>query len=48
MYKKLASHNTEEDAWMAVDGMVYEITYYIRIHPGGRDVLLEHLGTDAS
>ena len=31
-----------------MDGLVYEITYYLKIHPGGRDILLNHIGTDAS
>lgn len=33
---------------MAVDNIVYDITYYQGVHPGGKDILQEYLGRDAS
>jgi len=44
---KLAKHNTRNDAWMAVKGIVYDITEYFRIHPGGT-IILDGIGTDAT
>ena len=35
------------DAWICVDGLVFDVTSYIKAHPGG-DVILEGLETDAT
>ena len=39
-------HRSEFDAWTVLDGIVYDITPYLRSHPGGRDQLLRGAGTD--
>ena len=31
----VASHTTPEDSWMAVRGKVYNVSPYLRYHPGG-------------
>ncbi|BCR91640.1 putative cytochrome b5 reductase [Aspergillus chevalieri] len=46
--KDLASHKSRDDLWIAIHGKVYNITPYIRDHPGGPDVLLDTAGTDAT
>ena len=45
--KEVAAHATRDDAWVIVDGGVFDITAYIDIHPGG-DSILENVGGDAS
>lgn len=35
---ELRQHATEDDAWMAVRGIVYNITPYIHFHPGKKVV----------
>ncbi|KAJ3115588.1 hypothetical protein HK100_001299 [Physocladia obscura] len=45
---EIAAHNTETDAWILVDGKVFDITHFIDAHPGGRRILLPLLGKDAS
>lgn len=45
---ELQAHNKEGDAWMAVRGRVYDVTPYLEYHPGGRKVLEEWAGTDAT
>lgn len=44
---EVARHCTEEDAWIIVDGRVYDVTEYVAIHPGG-DAILRNVGADSS
>jgi cytochrome-b5 reductase len=37
---ELRQHNTREDCWMSVEGMVYDCTEYIQYHPGGDKIML--------
>ncbi|RBR24518.1 uncharacterized protein FIESC28_02714 [Fusarium coffeatum] len=46
--KQVAEHNTPDDSWIIIHGNVYDVTRYIRDHPGGADVLTEAAGIDAS
>lgn len=41
-------HNVEEDAWMVVNGYVHDVTSFLGDHPGGKDIMMEYLGKDAS
>jgi len=41
-------HNDQYDAWMALDGIVYNITPYVRFHPGGGKELLRGAGRDGT
>ena len=45
---ELAKHNTAEDAWVLIDGVVYNVTKFLPLHPGGRQVLLSSCGRDAT
>ncbi|XP_032518663.2 cytochrome b5 reductase 4 isoform X1 [Danaus plexippus] len=45
---ELATHNTQEDAWLAIRGRVYNITYYLPYHPGGPEELMRGAGIDAT
>lgn len=45
--KELKKHNSREDCWMAVKGIVYDVTKYLNDHPGGR-VILQGAGKDAT
>ncbi len=45
---EIRKHDTEKDAWMVIDGYVHDITAFLVEHPGGKDILLDHLGKDAS
>jgi len=43
----LAEHK-KGDIWMALNGMVYNITAYIPFHPGGEKELLRGAGIDGT
>ncbi|HEX8411688.1 MAG TPA: fatty acid desaturase [Thermoanaerobaculia bacterium] len=45
-YRDVGEHNTERSARVAFDGRVYDITTFLRLHPGGRSILVPALGTD--
>lgn len=44
----LASHNTEKDCWIVVEGKVYDITSYVPRHPVPPAVLLAWCGKEAT
>lgn len=45
---ELAKHNKRKDAWMAINGVVYNVTAYMDYHPGGWDELVKGAGRDAT
>ncbi|KNE70046.1 hypothetical protein AMAG_15035 [Allomyces macrogynus ATCC 38327] len=45
---EVAKHNKPDDCWVVVDGKVYDVTKFLDKHPGGRKILLKHVGTDAT
>lgn len=47
-HQELQQHSTEEDCWIAVHGVVYDMTGFLNAHPGGREVIVELAGKDAS
>ncbi|KAM0255266.1 hypothetical protein ACHAQJ_005921 [Trichoderma viride] len=44
----VAAHKTRDDLWVMIHGKVYDVSKYVRDHPGGADVLIEVAGTDAT
>lgn len=38
-------HNSEEDCWVVYDGVVFDITSFIQVHPGGKSALIPHCGS---
>jgi len=45
---EVKKHDSEGDAWMVVDGYVHDITCFIEEHPGGKEIMMDHLGKDVS
>jgi len=43
----VAKHCKEDDAWIIVDGKVYDVTEFVPLHPGG-DSILNHVGGDST
>ncbi|KAG0557987.1 hypothetical protein M758_11G166500 [Ceratodon purpureus] len=46
--QEVKQHKTEEDAWTVLRGRVYNISPYIRFHPGGKDMLMKGAGRDCT
>ena len=45
---EVSYHDTREDGWLVIYDKVYHVTEYLRMHPGGEEVMLEYLGYDAT
>ncbi|XP_050666131.1 cytochrome b5 reductase 4 isoform X3 [Leptidea sinapis] len=45
---ELSLHNTQNNAWLAIRGRVYNITHYLPFHPGGSEELMRGAGMDAT
>ena len=46
--QELRKHKKRKDAWMALNGAVYNVTHYMDFHPGGWDELVKGAGRDAT
>ncbi|KAI9199497.1 delta5 fatty acid desaturase [Polychytrium aggregatum] len=46
--EQLAAHNTDASLWVAIRGMVYDVTQFANRHPGGKDMLRIAAGRDAT
>ncbi|KAL2913977.1 hypothetical protein HK105_206568 [Polyrhizophydium stewartii] len=46
--QEVAAHNTAKSAWIIVDSIVYDITNFAAMHPGGEQIILEVAGKDAT
>lgn len=44
----LSQHNTPGDAWSAFNSKVYNLTPYLRFHPGGEKELMRCAGRDGT
>jgi predicted heme/steroid binding protein len=45
---ELSQHATTSSCWMAVAGIVYDVTLFLHEHPGGDEILVESAGKDAT
>lgn len=46
--EEVKKHCKPDDAWIIVDGDVYDVTKFAKMHPGGQQLLLDYAGTDAT
>jgi len=46
--EELAKHNTEEDLWVAIHGVIYDLTEFADEHPAGSESILNLAGTDGT
>ncbi|KAL5493654.1 hypothetical protein EMCRGX_G014863 [Ephydatia muelleri] len=46
--EELAKHSVESDAWTCVRGIVYNITPFLKYHPGGKRQLMRAAGKEST
>ncbi len=46
--EEISKHNSERDCWLIIDRDVYDVTNYLRLHPGGVSRITRYCGTDAT
>eukprot|EP00929_Paragymnodinium_shiwhaense_P084220 TRINITY_DN45014_c0_g2_i1.p1 TRINITY_DN45014_c0_g2~~TRINITY_DN45014_c0_g2_i1.p1 ORF type:complete len:551 (+),score=149.47 TRINITY_DN45014_c0_g2_i1:93-1655(+) len=45
---ELAKHNKAGDMWLAVDGDVYDVSKFGKVHPGGLQIIEQYAGKDVT
>ena len=45
---EVASHKTKSDLWIVIDGVVYDVSKFAKVHPGGSGVLEAFGGKDVT
>ncbi|KAG9249423.1 flavocytochrome c [Emericellopsis atlantica] len=46
--EEVAKHNTKEDLWVVVKGVVMDLTNWLDEHPGGPQAIMNFMGRDAT
>lgn len=46
--RDVSNHKNLDDCWIIVDGEVYNVTSWLRRHPGGARILMHYAGEDAT
>jgi 4-hydroxysphinganine ceramide fatty acyl 2-hydroxylase len=43
-YEEIAKHTAENDCWIVVNGYVYDVSHFLKNHPGGSQYILQVAG----
>lgn len=46
--EEVRQHGTMEDGWTVINGVVYNVTPYVRFHPGGAKIMKLAMGRDST
>ncbi|KAI5190003.1 hypothetical protein NEMIN01_0788 [Nematocida minor] len=46
--EEVAQNNHRKSCWVILSGLVYDVTDYVKEHPGGADIILENGGKDCT
>jgi L-lactate dehydrogenase (cytochrome) len=47
-YEEVSRHCTDEDCWVILGGVVYDLGHFAHEHPGGADLITMYAGRDAT
>lgn len=47
-FEELCKHDKIEDLWLAIDGIVYDVTPFMDDHPGGGEIMLSAANKDGT
>lgn len=45
---EVSDHCSHNDAWIVLNGVVWDVSGFAVVHPGGEDVIIQHYGRDGS
>jgi hypothetical protein len=45
---EVAKHNSSSDCWLIIENKVYDVSEYLGTHPGGRAIIIQYCGTEAT
>lgn len=45
---EVMKHNKVEDCWIVIDRVVYDVSRFLLVHPGGARVVMEYAGKDCT
>ena len=46
--EEVAKHSSAENCWCTIHGVVYDLTSFLKSHPGGSAILIKYAGKDAT
>ena len=46
--RHIKRHDKKDDCWVTIGGKTYDMTAFLKAHPGGSDAIMEFAGTDAT
>jgi len=46
--QEVAMHNSPDDCWIIISNKVYDVSSYIKLHPGGSDTIMPYCGEEAT
>ena len=46
--EELKKHNKRDDCWVVFQGIVYDVTTYLDMHPGGTICIMDNAGGDCT
>ena len=47
-HKSVSFHDKRDDCWIIIHSKVYEVTDWLKKHPGGQDIIFNYAGQDTT